>query len=273
VIVPAAKLTQLNLYPIKSCGGYSVERANLETRGLEGDRRYMLVDEGGRFLSQRTHPQMALLQAQPDGVGYVVTSPHQMPLSLPAVLPGDGTRRVTVWRDDVTATLASNEINEWFSSAVGISCQLVYMNKPRARRVKAGYGRPEDDLSFADGAPAMLISLESLVDLNRRLDKPVEMKRFRPNLVVTGGRAYAEDGWQRIRLGEAEFDVAWPCTRCTIPTVDPATGERDSLGEPIEKLKTFRRSRSGVTFGQNLIPRRVGCVQVGDLIEITESSG
>jgi uncharacterized protein YcbX len=142
------------------------------------------------------------------------------------------------------------------------------MNNPHSRPVKTGYGRAEDDLSFADGAPVMLLSEESLGALNQRLEKPVEMARFRPNFVVTAGTTFAEDGWQRIRLGEVEFEVAWPCTRCTVPTVDPATGERDLRGEPLETLRTFRNGASGIAFGQNLIPRRVGRAQVGDLIEI-----
>ena len=244
----------------------------MESSGLQTDRRYMLVNEHGRFLSQRTHPRMSLIQVQPDEDGFLVTAPGRSTLSLPAVMPAGDTRRIKVWRDELTAVLAPAAINDWFAAAMGIPCQLVYMSKPHSRPLKSGYGRPEDDLSFADGAPAMLISSESLTELNERLETSVEMKRFRPNLVVTARSAFAEDRWRRIRIGEAEFEVAWPCTRCTIPTVDPVTGEQDPLGEPIATLNAFRRSPSGVTFGQNLIPRRLGRMRVGDLVEILESS-
>ena len=231
----------------------------------------MLVNERGKFLSQRTHPQMALIQVHPDADDFVVTAPNQPRLSLPAAISSDSTRRVIVWRDELTVALAPVEISDWFSVAMGIPCQLVYMNKPYCRPLKSGYGRPEDDLSFADGAPVMMISAESLADLNCRLERPVEMKRFRPNVVVTAGSAFAEDRWRRIRIGEVEFEVAWSCTRCTIPTVDPASGELDAQGEPLATLGSFRRSRSRITLGQNLIPRRLGSVRVGDSVEIVES--
>ena len=265
------QLTQINLFPIKSCGGYSVDSALMKAGGLQGDRRYMLVNEDGRFLSQRTQPRMSLIQVKPDDGGFLVVAPGQTELSLPAVLPADDMRQVKVWKDELSAVLAPAAINEWFAAVLGIPCQLVYMNKPNGRRVKSGYGGPEDSLSFADGAPVMLVSSESLVDLNQRLEESVDMMRFRPNFVVTAGTAFAEDRWRQIRIGSAKFDVAWPCTRCGIPTVDPATGEQDALGEPIATLNAFRRSPSGVTFGQNLIPRRLGQVQVGDLVEIVES--
>ena len=118
----------------------------------------------------------------------------------------------------------------------------------------------------------MLISVESLGTLNQRLEKPVEMERFRPNLVVTTGAAFAEDSWKQIRINETEFEVAWPCSRCTVPTVDLASGKRDRHGEPLRTLREFRSGPGGVTFGQNLIPRRLGRVTVGDSIEIVESA-
>jgi uncharacterized protein YcbX len=266
------QLTQINLFPIKSCGGYPVDSALMEYGGLQGDRRYMLVNEHGQFLSQRTQPRMSLIQVKPDDEGFVVVAPGQSTLSLPTVLPADDMRRVKIWKDELTAILAPAATNDWFAAALGIPCQLVYMSKPNGRALKSAYGRPEDGLSFADGAPATLISSESLAELNQRLEQSVEMKRFRPNFVVTAGTAFAEDRWLRIRIGSAEFEVAWPCTRCVIPTVDPATGKQDPLGEPIVTLNTFRLSPSGVTLGQNLIPRRLGRVQVGDSVEIVESS-
>ncbi len=254
------RVTQINLFPIKGCGGYPVESAGLESRGFEGDRRFLLVNERGHFLSQRKFPKMALIRLSPADEGFLVESPDQAPTRLPATLASGDSACVSIWRDQVKATRAAATINDWFSKAIGIPCQLVYMNKPHSRRVKSGYGRQEDDLSFADGAPVMLISMESLGALNQRLEKPVEMERFRPNLVVTADAAFAEDSWQRIRVGEAEFEVAWPCSRCVVPTIDPATGERDRHGEPLRTLRGFRSAPSGVTFGQNLIPRRLGRV-------------
>ena len=264
-------ISQIYLFPIKSCGGYAVDSADLEMRGFVGDRRYMLVNEQGLFLTQRTHPKMALIRVTPADSGYTVSSDGHASWRLPVATESGDIRRVTVWRDEVDAAVASAEINDWFSTVLGIPTQLVYMNNPHSRRIKSGYGHEEDDLSFADGAPVLLISTESLVALNQKLDEPVEMLRFRPNLVVQAGAAFVEDDWRRVVIGEASFDVAWPCTRCPVPTVNPATGEKDAHGEPLRTLNSFRKTSAGTTFGQNLIPRRLGRVRVGDSIEIIES--
>jgi uncharacterized protein YcbX len=125
-----------------------------------------------------------------------------------------------------------------------------------------------DEVSFADAFPLLLISRAALDGLNARLAKPVSMLRFRPNLVVEGVAAHAEDGWKRIRIGEVEFDVAKACTRCVFTTVDPMRGERDPDGEPLRTLIGYRRTADGVTFGQNLIPRSAGSVRVGDAVEV-----
>ncbi len=266
-------ISQIYLFPIKACSGYSVDSAELESRGFVGDRRYMLIDERGLFLTQRTHPRMATVRVTPADGGYTVSSPGHRSQQLPLAMESGDTRRVTVWRDEVDAIVASREINNWFSTVLGIPSQLVYMNNPHSRGVKSGYGREEDDLSFADGAPVLMISTESLGALNQKLDEPVEMTRFRPNLVVQAGAPFAEDSWRHVLVGEASFDVEWPCTRCSVPTVDPATGEKDENGEPLRTLNAFRKTSAGTTFGQNLIPRRLGRVRVGDAIEIVESQG
>ena len=146
------------------------------------------------------------------------------------------------------------------------------MKDRHVRPIKARYGKAGDQVSLADGAPVLLTSEASLAELNERLERPLPMIRFRPNLVTTAERAFAEDGWRRISVGEAEFDVEWACTRCIVTTIDTATGEKDPGGEPIRTLKGFRASREGVMFGQNLIPRRLGTVRVGDSIEVLEDS-
>ena len=149
-------------------------------------------------------------------------------------------------------------------------CELVQMKERHIRPVKSGRGREGDLVSFADGAPVLLTSLASLAALNERLADPVPMIRFRPNLVTSADHAFAEDGWRRIRVGEAELDVEWRCTRCVVTTIDTETGEKHPAGEPIRTLKGFRSSEEGVMFGQNLIPRRLGTVRVGDRVEVLE---
>ena len=258
----------IRIYPIKSCGGISVASADLEPRGFVGDRRYMLVDERGRFLTQREHPRMARVRVREADCGWAVEAPGQGTLSLPASLPTGPQRAATVWGDSLDLTEADPDVNHWFSAALGMRCRLVNMSEGHLRRLKPGRGRNEDEVSLADGAPVLLTATASLAQLNELLSRPVGMVNFRPNLVAETVTPFEEDTWGRIRVGEAEFEVAWACTRCVLTTIDPETATKDPDEEPIRTLKTFRRGPEGVMFGQNLIPRRLGTVSVGDPIDI-----
>jgi len=261
-------LTEINIFPLKSCGQISVQSAAVEERGLQGDRRYMLVDVTGRFLTQREYPKMTLIQVDVRDSGLEVTAPGQPPLEFSVDLEWHRVRQVKVWRDHMEVSLGPDSVNEWFTQVMGFPCQLVYMGKQHRRALRAGRGKVGDQVSFADGSPLLLISEASLNELNKRLMQPVEMKRFRPNLVTTADRPFAEDNWSRIRIGEVEFDLGWACARCVLTTVDPDTARKDVSGEPLMTLKGFRRGPEGVMFGQNLIPRRLGTLNVGDPIEL-----
>ncbi|MDX1563200.1 MAG: MOSC domain-containing protein [Gammaproteobacteria bacterium] len=260
------------VYPIKSCRGIEVESAELTPRGLAHDRRYMLIDANGRFLTQRRHPQMGRIEVAFDDGAYRVTAPGREALSLPFALDSavDTVCRVKVWNDTVEATLAPPEINIWFSEFLGFACGLVYLADDQHRAVTNEAAEFDDEVSFADGAPVLLISDASLAELNRRLTQPVTMRRFRPNLVVTADKPHAEDGWQRVKIGDAELDVGWPCARCVLTTIDPETGERDPGNEPMTTLTGYRRHNGGVHFGQNLLPRTLGRIDVGADCEINE---
>ena len=266
------RISEIRVYPIKSCAGVSVDSATLEARGLSWDRRYMLVDVGGRFLTQREHPRMTPIRVQRNSNGWSVHTSEQETLEIPESLPDGLERSVRIWNDQIDVTVARQRFNEWFTMALGLPCELVQMKDKHVRPIKSRYGKPGDSVSFADGAPVLLTSEASLAELNRRLERPLPMIRFRPNLVATAERAFAEDGWRRIRVGEAELDVEWACTRCIVTTIDTVTGEKELEGEPIRTLKSFRGSSEGVMFGQNLIPRRLGTVRVGDSIEVLEDS-
>ena len=262
------RVAEIRIYPIKSCGGISVASATLEARGFAGDRRYMLVDGRGRFLTQREHPQMARVRVNAAADGWAVDTEGQPTLELPRGLGGGEERSVSVWRDDLQLTEATPGVNRWFSTALGMPCRLVNMSERHLRRLRPGRGRESDEVSLADGAPVLLTATASLEELNSRLPRPVGMANFRPNLVAATTAAFEEDEWRRIRVGVAEFDVAWACTRCALTTIDPETARKDPDGEPIRTLKTFRRGPHGVMFGQNLIPRRLGTVSVGDSVDI-----
>jgi uncharacterized protein YcbX len=261
-------VSEIYIYPIKSCRGIPVAEAKVEARGLVGDRRYMLVDAKGRFLTQREHPRMALIAVQATRGGYRVEAPGQLPLDIPAALESGAESDVRVWRDTVPATLAGEEINIWFSQYLGFACGLVYQAAHQHRPVTNEAAEFDDEVSFADGAPLLLISTGSLADLNSRLAEPVTIVRFRPNLLVEAATPFVEDAWKSIAIGSAEFAVAWGCGRCIMPTIDPATGVKHPRGEPLETLRSYRRVGPKVMFGQNLIPRKHGTIRVGDTVRV-----
>jgi len=265
-------LTRIFVYPIKSCAGIELESAELTPRGLACDRRYMLIDADGRFLTQRRYPRMVRISPAFADAGLTVSAPGRPDLDLPLSLD-PGTHEVCtvrVWNDTIEATLADADVNIWFSEFMGFACGLVYLGEHQHRAVPNPAAGFDDEVGFADGAPVLLISEESLGELNRRLDAPVGIERFRPNLVVTAGAPHAEDGWRSIAIGDVALDVAWACTRCIMTTIDPATAEPDPNGEPMRTLRTYRRAERGVTFGQNLIPRTLGTIRTGASLGIDE---
>lgn len=262
------QLTRISIYPIKATREVSLPQADVRPRGLVGDRRWMVVDAEGSFLQQRVKPRLAVMdvQLQPDR-SLVVTARDMSPLHVP-VPAGDARRAVKVWRDTLTAADAGVVAAKWFSNFLGQECHLVFMDQQTQRPVDARYGRPGDVVSFADAAPLLLATMVSLEDLNRRLNRPLAMSRFRPNVTIDGDRAWEEDRWELIRIGQVNFEVTHRCARCVVTTIDQNSGQKDEEGEPLKTLATFRRDDGGVYFGQNLIPRTTGTIRVGDRVTV-----
>lgn len=266
-------ISSLTRYPIKSAAGIDVSEARLDDFGLWMDRRWMLIDPTGRFITQRQLPRLALLQTAlaEDGTLQLRYGDHE-PLTVPIPGPGAPTCEAEVWGDRCEARLANVAHHQWLRDALGVACRLAFMPESTRRPVTTSsstYVDLSDDgarVSFSDGYPLLLISEASLEDLNRRLDAPVPMNRFRPNIVVRGCAPYAEDDWRRIRVGELEFDVVKPCSRCSITTTDQADATRGA--EPLRTLATYRKVGQKVMFGQNMIHRGAGVVRVGDAIEV-----
>ncbi len=260
-------LVEVLSYPVKSLAGGGHDAAQVHRWGIAWDRRWMVVDAAGRFMTQREHPRMALLRAAvKDGV-LTLWEPGRTPCTVPA--GADGARRVVdVWRDEVAAADCGDAVAAWLTAALGVGCRLVHLADTGARRLRADCARGEEEVvSFADGFPVLLASRSSLADLNRRLMTPVPMSRFRPNLVVSGAPAWAEDTWRRVRIGRVVFRVERPCDRCVMTTIDQSTGERPDGNEPLATLGRFRRADSGkIMFGQNLVPESVGDVGLADEI-------
>ena len=260
-------LSGLYVYPIKSCAGISFQSADLSATGLRHDRRWMLVDETGEFMSQRTHPRMALISVRfvPDGM--IVSAPDMHELEIPLCPQAGDSMDVRVWGDTNRGVLVSEEANRWFTQFLEFPCRLVRKPDDDLRLVDSSFAESGDQVGFADGFAFLLISEASLGDLNGRLEDPLPMNRFRPNFVIRGCGPYAEDGWSRLRIGGVSFRVAEPCPRCAITTVDQRTGARGK--EPLRTLATYRRSEGEVFFGRNLIHDALGTVRVGDPVEGT----
>ncbi len=262
------RLAAIYVYPVKSTRRTALETSAVEPQGLRMDRRWMLVDSNGKFMSQRIAPKLAVARATAQEDGLRVQAPGQEELF---VRTPDGTARasVEVWGDIIPAAVADERAHAWFSRFLDMECRLVFLDDPAGRPVEAGYGRPGDAVSFADSFPALLLSEASLAALNERLEEPVPMHRFRPNLVVSGVEAFAEDAWERVRIGEVDFLVVKPCARCVVTTIDQESGT-SSGKEPVQTLNTFRRAADGkVHFGQNLVPLHPGVVRRGDIVAPT----
>jgi uncharacterized protein YcbX len=265
------KVTEINIYPIKSTRRIALPQSEVLPRGLPWDRRWMLVDAEGRFITARQHPTLALVQTDVEDDMLRVSVAGRKMLRLTLQPPDGRIVHVTVWKDRCDAVLAGAEADAWFSDYLGLTCRLVQMSDELVRGVNPDYGQAGDEVSFADGFPLLLISEASLNDLNSRLQTPVSMRRFRPNLVVDGERAYQEDQWRRIRVGDVEFEGVKNCSRCVFTTIDPDTGVKHPDKEPLRTLGSYRRKpQGGVYFGQNLIPRSGGVIHVGDKVEILD---
>ncbi|TXS94309.1 MOSC domain-containing protein [Parahaliea maris] len=265
-------LESIHIYPLKSCGGIALGEVDLDRFGPVGDRRWMVVEPSGQFLSQRQVPAMALLGVRVESCGGLLLTREGSVCEVPVPGAGALALEVTVWSDRVPALDAGDAAATWLTRALGRPCRLVYMADETRRPVDLDYALRGETVSFADGFPLLLISAASLAELNNRLAQnghpAVPMNRFRPNLVVSGCGPFAEDGWRRIRIGGVELQVAKPCARCAIPAIDQSSGERDPYIN--RALAAFRRFDGQILFGQNLLYQQGGTIGVGDPVEVLE---
>jgi Uncharacterized Fe-S protein len=255
-------VSALYIYPIKSLGGIALTEAAVSDRGFLNDRRWMLIDEQNRFISQREQPQLALFRVQLEKDGLMINHPDAGNLSVPFHQAGKTAITVSVWDDNCDALLAEQHAHKWFSEALGINCRLVYMPDTTLRPVDQRYAPEGRITSFSDAYPFLLIGQASLDDMNNRLDAPVPMNRFRPNIVFSGGSPYQEDQLKSFRIGDVGFRGVKPCARCTVTTVDQQTGLKGK--EPLKTLARYRTLNKKIMFGQNLIHEGTGVIRVGD---------
>jgi uncharacterized protein YcbX len=264
----ALRVQDIFIYPIKSMKGIRLESAKVLERGFQYDRRWMLVDRAGLFITQRTHHQMALIQVELQDNHLLVSSEINQanPIQIPLDFKLESQIEVEVWDDRMLANLVDPSFDQWFSEVLGIDCQLVVMPESTQRKVSPKYAVHEESVSFADGMPYLIIGQESLNHLNSKLTQEVAMNRFRPNIVFSGGVGFVEDSWKNIKIGNVDFCVVKPCARCVLITVDQETGEKSK--EPLNTLASYRTLNNKVYFGQNALALHEGVLRVGDSIHL-----
>ncbi len=241
----------------------AVDRLRYTERGPEYDREWVVVDANGKFVSQRTVPKMCLIQAKiehdclklgVDGVPGLKVKDHAEE------------RTVRVWNDTVTGSDCGDPAAEWLSDFLGQPCRLVRVNANTQRLVDPEFNRQQQTVGFADGFPTLIVSQASLDEFNSHLESPIDMRRFRPNIVISGCAPYAEDQWQRIRISGIEFDLVKPCSRCIMPSINPDTGAKEMVVNDV-LMATRRRDRQ-TFFGQNALHDLEGEIFVGDSVEL-----
>jgi uncharacterized protein YcbX len=265
-------VSALNVYPVKGLKGIALTEARCTDRGIEHDRRWMVVDREHQFISQREHPKMATVWTEIEDGALVLSAPDMDEMRLDLRPGGRGNVRVQVWRSTCDAVSVSQQADEWLSEYLGLQCALVYMPEESKRFSNPEFAGEAKRVGFADGYAYLVTNEGSLADLNARLlakdHSALPMNRFRPNIVVSGATAWAEDGWRVLSLGTAMLRATKPCGRCQVTTTDQATGEVRGP-EPLATLATFRDSPLGIRFGMNLVTLREGTVRVGDAVELS----
>jgi uncharacterized protein YcbX len=269
-----ASVSALSIYPIKSTRGIELQASAVGATGLSHDRRWAVVDASGRIMTGREYPKLLALRTSIGQDSLAVHRPGSS-LDIPFPQATDPIEPVNLWAEEQhPGVRAAGPVNEWFSDYLGVACSLVFMDE-RCRReipteLPSGYhGHAGQLVSYADDFPILLAGEASLADLNARLDQPVGMAHFRPNIVVAGSAAFEEDTWQRIRIGECEFERAQLCPRCVFVTIDPDSLKKSPRQEPLRTLARYRSAPAGgVPFGVQFIPRRLGTLRVGDRVEL-----
>lgn len=256
------RVVSLHTYPVKGLRALDHAEAAVERPGLEGDRRWALMRPDGKALTQRDLPGMARIAAVPVPGGLHLSCDGHGGVD---AVPSGPAAQLSVWRTVVPVVQADASASAWLAAVLGTPCTLVHMEDPGARPVTPDLAAPGDVVSLADGFPLLVVGTASLRALNERLDTPVPMARFRPNLVVDTVRPWEEDTWSHLVVGSVRLRLASPCARCTVTTLDQDTGAATPRKEPLRTLGLIHREAEGaITFGWNAIPETLGVLRAGD---------
>lgn len=259
-------LSQLFIYPIKSLGGIQINSWQLEQKGFKFDRRWMLVDANGAFMTQRANPLMAMFKLSWHGDHFMITfQEHTLKLELSSK-PDSIDEASKIWDDAVSIREVDRKHSSWFTEMLKTPCRLMFFPENNQRPVEPVFQVNDEQVSLADAYPYLVIGQSSLDDLNSRLKQPVPINRFRPNIVFTGGNPHEEDSWKNFTVGQKEFSGTRPCARCIVITTDQETAQRSA--EPLKTLAGYRGRNNKIYFGQNAIALSSGEIKVGDTISV-----
>lgn len=259
-------LSEIFIYPVKSLAGIKVSKWPVCEKGLLYDRKWMLIDSEGKFLSQRRMPRMILINTQIADDQLILSTTKSHSISLP-LHPTDGDNcKTTIWNDSCLAKTTSTEVDSWLSNFLGLQCQLVYQPDEFVRPVDPNYAKVTDKVNFSDGFPFLIVSEASLKSLNQAMGLQLPIQRFRPNLVISNCESYAEDSWREISVNNIHFRLPKPCSRCSVPTIDIETGQTGK--EPLTTLNRLRKWNKKVYFGQNALHDNTGSLSAGSEIQI-----
>ncbi|MDR3687946.1 MAG: MOSC domain-containing protein [Fimbriimonas sp.] len=257
-------ISGLRIYPIKSFGGVELATTGVERRGLRFDRRWMLVDSEGMFLTQRSDTRLALFRIKIDDDGLILSHPGTGTRHVPYKPTGER-RSVQVWKSVCEGVQVSAELDEWFADLLNQQCSLVYMPDDSLRETSREFTQEGDIVGFADAFPILVLGESSMAGLNEKLEMPLPVNRFRPNIIVSGWEPHAEDGWARLQVSDVSLRFAKKCGRCSVTATDQDTGE---VGvEPLKTLATYRKDGFNVMFGAYYVPEREGPISVGHSIQ------
>lgn len=261
------QVSKLFIYPVKSLAGISLGSSKLDDMGLQYDRRWMVVSPDGQFITQRTVPKMALVNTSLENGQLTLSTNGKEPHQVALTSTNSEQMDVVVWKDNLLVSKVGSATDAWLSDALGIECHLVYIEDEVIRQCDLDFSEEGERTGFADGFPILIVSEESLSDLNQRLDVTVDMRRFRPNIVISGCEAFAEDKLSSFKIGGLSMKGVKICSRCPMPMVDPDLGERSGQ-EPIATLSTYRKWDGNIFFGMNVIQQQRGVIKVGDSLAV-----
>ena len=254
----------LHIYPVKSCQGIDCNSVELTGTGFKYDRHWMLVDKQGRFLSQRQLPAMARIETALTPTSLIVSVNSDAQLEIPLNNPHQERVKVNIWNDQCSAALVATQASRWFSDFLNFDCDLVTLPDSEKRLVSAEYAQAGQTVGFADGFPLLILSKASADLLSSKLGEPVDINRFRANIIIGNCPAHAEDSWNNITVNDMRIDLVKPCSRCVIPSIDQQTSKKHA--SLLKVLASYRRNEGKVYVGQNGLHRSTGIISTGQTV-------